>query len=108
LPAGAVCSHTPEPRAVADQVIAEFDAAEVWGAPIVAELAPSPAFYPARTSSSRDEAPRGSANLWMRVDVDVGFGLTRARPGLGAGCIGSGVQGVPALGGAPDREQSIA
>ena len=39
--------HTPEQRAVAEQVIAELDAAEVWDAPIVTELAPFTAFYPA-------------------------------------------------------------
>jgi peptide-methionine (S)-S-oxide reductase len=37
--------HTPEQRAVAEQVIGELTAAGVWKAPIVTEIAPLSAFY---------------------------------------------------------------
>lgn len=43
----AIFYHTDEQRAVAEQTIAELDAAGVWDAPIVTELAPLTAFYPA-------------------------------------------------------------
>ena len=39
--------HSPEQRAVAEQTIAELAAAQLWDAPIVTELAPLTAFYPA-------------------------------------------------------------
>ena len=39
--------HSPEQRAVAEQTIAELEAAKVWDAPIVTELEPLTTFYPA-------------------------------------------------------------
>jgi len=39
--------HTPEQKAVAEKVIAELNAAKVWPAPIVTEVTPFTAFYPA-------------------------------------------------------------
>ncbi|MDQ3459009.1 MAG: peptide-methionine (S)-S-oxide reductase MsrA [Deinococcota bacterium] len=39
--------HSAEQRATAEQVIAEFDRAGTWGAPIITELAPLTEFYPA-------------------------------------------------------------
>ena len=39
--------HTPEQRATAEQVIRELDAQEIWGAPIVTELAPLTTFHAA-------------------------------------------------------------
>ncbi len=39
--------HTPEQKAVAQEVIAEFEKAKVWDAPIVTALTPFEAFYPA-------------------------------------------------------------
>lgn len=43
----AIFHHTPEQKATAEQVIAELDASGIWGAPIVTEVAPFTAFYPA-------------------------------------------------------------
>jgi peptide-methionine (S)-S-oxide reductase len=37
--------HTPEQKQIAEQAIAELNAARVWDAPLVTELAPLPAFY---------------------------------------------------------------
>jgi peptide-methionine (S)-S-oxide reductase len=45
----AVFYHTPEQRAVAEQVIRELAAARVWNDPIVTEVTPFQAFYPAET-----------------------------------------------------------
>lgn len=39
--------HTPAQRATAEQTIAELNAARLWDAPIVTEVAPLPVFYPA-------------------------------------------------------------
>ena len=39
--------HTPEQKQIAEQVIAELSAAKIWDQPIVTELAPLTAFYPA-------------------------------------------------------------
>lgn len=39
--------HSPEQKAVAEDVIAELDAAGIWGRPIVTEVTPFQAFYPA-------------------------------------------------------------
>lgn len=39
--------HSPEQRAVAEQVIAELTAAGIWRNPIVTEIAPTTKFYPA-------------------------------------------------------------
>jgi peptide-methionine (S)-S-oxide reductase len=43
----AIFYHTPEQREIAEQVIAELNAARVWDAPIVTEVTPFTAFYPA-------------------------------------------------------------
>src|SRR5581483_8420508 len=39
--------HSPEQRRTAEAVLAELGAADLWGRPLVTELAPLPAFYPA-------------------------------------------------------------
>lgn len=39
--------HSPEQKATAEQVIRDLEAAGVWDAPIVTELAPIETFYPA-------------------------------------------------------------
>jgi peptide-methionine (S)-S-oxide reductase len=39
--------HTPEQKAVAEQLIGELNAAKIWKAPIVTEVTPFKAFYPA-------------------------------------------------------------
>ncbi|MEK6683323.1 MAG: peptide-methionine (S)-S-oxide reductase MsrA [Nitrospirota bacterium] len=41
----AVFYHMPEQKTIADQVIKEINAAEIWDAPIVTEVAPFKAFY---------------------------------------------------------------
>ncbi len=43
----AIFYHTPEQKAVADEVIAELTASKVWDNPIVTEVAPIDMFYPA-------------------------------------------------------------
>lgn len=43
----AVFYHTPEQKAAAEAVIRELQAQDLWGAPIVTELAPLDVFYPA-------------------------------------------------------------
>jgi peptide-methionine (S)-S-oxide reductase len=43
----AIFYHTPEQRAAAEKVIAELNAAGVWPAPLVTEVVPLTAFYPA-------------------------------------------------------------
>ena len=43
----AVFYHSPEQQRVAEQTIAELNAAGLWGRPIVTEVVPSGAFYPA-------------------------------------------------------------
>ena len=39
--------HTPEQKAAAEQVIQEIETARIWHAPIVTEITPLKAFYPA-------------------------------------------------------------
>lgn len=39
--------HSPEQKQVAEEVIAELNATKLWPQPIVTELSPAPAFYPA-------------------------------------------------------------
>ena len=43
----AIFYHSPEQKAVAEQRIAELNAAKIWDRPIVTEVVPLPAFYPA-------------------------------------------------------------
>lgn len=43
----AIFHHSPVQKAVAEQVMAEINAAGLWSAPIVTQLAPFEAFYPA-------------------------------------------------------------
>jgi len=43
----AIFYHSPEQKAVAEQVIKEFNAKKVWPGPVVTEVAPLQAFYPA-------------------------------------------------------------
>lgn len=43
----AIFYHSPEQKAIAEEVIASFEAEEVWSAPIVTEVTPAVAFYPA-------------------------------------------------------------
>jgi peptide-methionine (S)-S-oxide reductase len=41
--------HSPEQKAVAEQVIARLDSAGLWGRPIVTEVVPAKTFYIAET-----------------------------------------------------------
>jgi peptide-methionine (S)-S-oxide reductase len=43
----AIFYHNDEQKAIAEQVIGEIDAAEIWDAPVVTEIAPFTAFYKA-------------------------------------------------------------
>ncbi len=43
----AIFYHSPEQKAVAEQMIAELNAARLWPRPIVTEVTPFTAFYPA-------------------------------------------------------------
>ena len=43
----AIYYHTPEQKQVAEEVIAELNAAKIWDAPIVTEVTPLPEFYKA-------------------------------------------------------------
>jgi peptide-methionine (S)-S-oxide reductase len=43
----AIFYHTQEQKGIAEQVIQEIDAAQIWDAPIVTEVAPLTAFYKA-------------------------------------------------------------
>jgi len=39
--------HSPEQKRIAEQTLAELDAAKIWSDPIVTQLSPLAAFYPA-------------------------------------------------------------
>lgn len=43
----AIFYHSPEQKAIAEQVIAEYNAEDLWGAPIVTEVLPLDRFFPA-------------------------------------------------------------
>ena len=43
----AIFYHTPEQKAIAEQVIGEIEAAKIWDDPIVTGVAPFEAYYPA-------------------------------------------------------------
>jgi peptide-methionine (S)-S-oxide reductase len=43
----AIFYHDPGQKAAADQVIAEIEAAQIWPQPIVTQVVPLTAFYPA-------------------------------------------------------------
>jgi len=52
--------HSPEQRATAEQVISEINAAHIWDAPIVTEVAPLQSFYPAEDYHQEYFANNGS------------------------------------------------
>ena len=49
----AILYHSPEQKAVAEEVIGELSAAKLWDAPIVTEIAPLTTFYPAEEYHQR-------------------------------------------------------
>lgn len=60
--------HTPEQKAAAEAAIRELSKAKVWGAPIVTQLAPFAAFYPAE-SYHRDYFRRNPFQPYCRLVV---------------------------------------
>lgn len=49
----AIFYHSPEQKATAEEVVREFTAAKMWGNPIVTEVTPFKAFYPAEDYHQR-------------------------------------------------------
>lgn len=60
--------HTPEQQATAEQTIQELSAAKLWDAPIVTELQPYSAFYPAE-EYHQDYFKRNPAQPYCQVVV---------------------------------------
>jgi peptide-methionine (S)-S-oxide reductase len=61
--------HSPEQQETAQQVIAELNAAGVWDGPIVTEVAPAGAFYPAEAYHQEYYA-RNPGQPYCRVVID--------------------------------------
>ncbi len=59
----AIYYHSPEQKATAEQVMAAVHSAGVWRRPIVTEVTPSPAFYPAE----------GHHQQYFRRNQDEGY-----------------------------------
>ena len=64
----AVFYHTPEQKAEAEQVIAELDRKKLWPAPIVTEVTPLLAFYPAE-DYHRDYFQRYPEHAYCRAVI---------------------------------------
>jgi peptide-methionine (S)-S-oxide reductase len=65
----AIFYHSPEQRAVAEEVIAELTAKRVWDDPIVTEVTPLDAFYPAE-EYHRDYFERNPGQPYCRVVIE--------------------------------------
>ena len=50
--------HTPEQKATAEQVIAEMTTAGLWPSPIVTQVVPFEAFYPAEDYQEENSSPK--------------------------------------------------
>ena len=74
----AVFYHTPEQRAIAEQVIADLGAAHVWGAPIVTELKPFEKFYPAE-AYHQEYFKRNPNQAYCRVVINPKVAKFRKR-----------------------------
>ena len=74
----AIFYHTPEQQRVAEQVIAELNAAGVWSRPIVTEVTPFTAFYPAE-AYHRGYYRRSMANPYCQVVIAPKVRQLRAR-----------------------------
>jgi peptide-methionine (S)-S-oxide reductase len=61
--------HTPEQKAVAQEVIAELEKAKVWDAPIVTVLAPFEALYPAE-EYHREYYNRNPEQPYCRIVIE--------------------------------------
>ena len=64
----AIFYHTPEQKRVAEEVIAELDAAHLWDAPIVTEVTPFHAFYRAE-DYHQEYFRRNEAQPYCRVVI---------------------------------------
>jgi peptide-methionine (S)-S-oxide reductase len=64
----AIFHHSPEQRAVAEQVIADLEAQKVWDDPIVTDVVPLTAFYPAE-EYHRDYFLRNPNQAYCRAVV---------------------------------------
>ncbi len=60
--------HSPEQRAIAEQTMAELNAAKIWDTPIVTEVRPSTTFYPAE-EYHRDYYQRNPDRAYCRVVI---------------------------------------
>jgi peptide-methionine (S)-S-oxide reductase len=74
----AIFFHSPEQKAIAEQVIAELAAADAFGAPIVTELAPFAEFHPAEPHH-RDYYRRNSSQPYCRAVISPKMAKLRAR-----------------------------
>jgi peptide-methionine (S)-S-oxide reductase len=64
----AIFYHSPQQKAIAEQVIQEFAAARIWDNPIVTEVAPFTAFYPAE-EYHQDYFKRNPAQPYCQVII---------------------------------------
>jgi peptide-methionine (S)-S-oxide reductase len=64
----AIFFHTPQQRDIAEEVIREITAAGIWSAPIVTEVVPFRAFYPAE-EYHREYFRRNGAQQYCRVVI---------------------------------------
>src|SRR6266571_4015484 len=75
----AIFYHSPEQKATAERVIAELEAGKVWDDPIVTELKPLAAFYPAE-EYHRDYFRRNPNRGYCSAVIAPKVGRRRARP----------------------------
>lgn len=74
----AIFYHTPEQRAIAEQVIADLSAAHVWDALIVTELKPFEKFYPAE-AYHQEYFKRNPNQTYCRVVINPKVAKFRKR-----------------------------
>jgi peptide-methionine (S)-S-oxide reductase len=74
----AIFYHTPEQRAIAEQVIADLSAAHVWDAPIVTELKPFEKLYPAE-AYHQEYFKRNPNQAYCRVVINPKVAKFRKR-----------------------------
>ncbi len=70
--------HTPEQKRVAEEVIAEVDAAGLWNAPIVTEVTPFDAFYRAE-DYHQEYFRRNEAQPYCRLIIEPKVAKFRAQ-----------------------------
>ena len=64
-----IFTHSPEQRATAEQVIAELEAKQVWDAPIVTQVEPSPEFFPAE-DYHQEYYRRNASQPYCRIVIE--------------------------------------